>query len=139
MPHAKGKAIPAPGIPRWRAFCYPDVALAIEIEAVGPGEQPGSNALDDPPLAIELMNGRKVRAGTLIRATAFYYPHMLAIGVRVNTRHNTHCSSIGELTPVIDDLIGIAGDSLGMGIARSHDYRYHARYDEKTGINTGKK
>jgi hypothetical protein len=73
------------------------------------------------------MNGRKVRASTLIRATAFYYPHMLAIGIRVNTRHNAHGSSIGEFTPVVDDLVGISGDGLGMSIARSQDYRYHAK------------
>ena len=49
-----------------------------------PSEQSRTNALNYPPLLVELVNRRKGRTGALVRAAALDDPQMLTIGIGVD-------------------------------------------------------
>jgi hypothetical protein len=58
------------------------------------------------------VNRWEVRASALVRAAALDDPHMLTIGVGVDSSDYTHLSPIRQFAPVIDHLIRVVGYGL---------------------------
>ena len=85
----------------------PDVALAVDIHPVGPGDQPGTEALDDVTVGIELDDRIDVRFGARVGSTPVAGPDMHTVHIDVDRTDRTPGSPVRERAPVTQGLIGV--------------------------------
>ena len=107
MPHPEFRSGFSPGIALRRALGNPEVSVSVHIKSVRPGKKTCANRLDRAPLTVQLMDWVQRRSGTLIGPTSLDNPYVFAIRIRLHAGNHSHGTPAGQLSPVINDLIGV--------------------------------
>ena len=107
MAHPEFRSGFSPGIALRRALSNPEISVSVHIKSVRPGEKTCTNRLDRAPLTIQFMDWVQRRSGTLIGPTSLDNPDVFAIRIRLHAGNHSHRTTAGQLSPVINNLIGI--------------------------------
>ncbi len=76
----------------------PDVALAVDVHAVRPGEQSGAEALEQPAVQVELEDGRQLLAvDARVLAAPLGDPDGPAVGAGVDRANRAVPAAVGQL------------------------------------------
>ena len=90
-----------------RAFGHPDIAFAVDVEAVRKGEQSFAEALHEIAGEIEFQDRIGGRAGAIVSAAARENPDVLAVAVGKHAARDAELHAFGQLLPAIGGAIRI--------------------------------
>src|SRR5262249_14584643 len=107
----------------------PDVAVAIDEDAVRRDYHPGAETLHELARRIELqdrIDGRRLEAPT-VAAAALGDPDAAAVLVDVDRARRSPCTAFRKLRPALDALIGIGQivGGLNVGLSKANRRQYN--------------
>lgn len=98
----------------------PDIALGVDVDAVGPDEHAAAEALDHDAVGVELEHGVEIGIHALVAeavggggVAAHDGPDVHAVGVNIGVAHRAHGAPLGHGGPWSDCAVGVW---VGLGV-----------------------